>query len=314
MRLFILALVAVLLPIARAGAAAPQVRRQAPGYYRLMLGDIEITALSDGSVALDLDKLLTHIEPGEVRSRLERAHAELPVETSINAFLINTGRQLILIDAGAGEHFGQREGALSANLVAAGYRPEQVDAVLLTHVHGDHSAGLTIRGKPVFPNAQVYLARSEFEYWCSKEEEARAREDRKPSFREGRAALAPYLAAGRVHQFVAPAEVLPGIQAIPAPGHTPGHTMFRVERGGRALVLCGDIIHAAAVQLDDPGVTIRYDVDEDGAARERRKVLPELARRNDLVGAAHVSFPGLGTISENGGRFAWVPVLYRSVP
>jgi glyoxylase-like metal-dependent hydrolase (beta-lactamase superfamily II) len=145
--------------------AVPQIRKQAPGYYRMMLGDFEITTVSDGTVPQDLDRLMTDTTPEEVRALVTRSHESLPLEVSINTFLINTGSTLILIDSGAGEFSGPKSGGrLRANLMASGYRPEQIGAVLLTHIHGDHTGGLTVGGQVAFPNAVVYVNEREGDY------------------------------------------------------------------------------------------------------------------------------------------------------
>ncbi|WP_308419553.1 MBL fold metallo-hydrolase [Chitinimonas koreensis] len=174
-----------------AQAAAPQVKTQS-GFYRMMLGDFEITALSDGTVTLPLDKLLTDTTPERIRSLQARAELGSQVETSINAFLINTGKQLLLVDAGAGRLFGENGGGrLLASLQAAGYRAEDVDAVLLTHVHGDHSGGLTVDGKAVFPNATVYTDQHEAQFWLDPANAAKSAERHRHAFLEASAALAP---------------------------------------------------------------------------------------------------------------------------
>lgn len=122
---------------------APQVKGQAPGYYRMMLGDFEITALSDGMVALPMTKLLTNSTPARLERALARSYLKDLVETSVNGYLINTGPKLVLVDTGAAGLFGPTLGSLLANLKAAGYQPEQVDEVYITHMHPDHVGGLT---------------------------------------------------------------------------------------------------------------------------------------------------------------------------
>ena len=147
-------------------------KTQAPGYYRMMLGQFEITALFDGGMELD-SGLLRNVSREDIDSLLKRAMIDDPkkVPTSTNAYLINTGAKLVLVDAGGGAAFGGVLGHLPKNLVAAGYKPEQVDFVLITHLHDDHFAGLTdAEGKPVYPNAVVYVAKNENDYWFSETE------------------------------------------------------------------------------------------------------------------------------------------------
>lgn len=127
------------------------VKTQAPGYYRMMLGDFEITALSDGTADLPMDKVMIGTTPAKVLAALAKAYLKSPVETSVNCYLVNTGTKLVLIDAGAGKLFGPTLGKLLGNLKAAGYKPEQVDEIYITHMHPDHVGGLALDGKSSSP-------------------------------------------------------------------------------------------------------------------------------------------------------------------
>ncbi len=295
-----------------AQASAPQVKTQAPGYYRHLLGDFEITVLSDGTVPQEVDKLL-HAPPAKVQSLLSAGYLTSPVETSINAYLINTGSALYLVDTGAGELFGPAGGHLVTALRAAGYQPEQIDAVLLTHIHGDHSGGLMMAGKQVFPNAVVYAHKREAAYWLDEANEAKAVEGHKPFFPHARASLSAYVAAHRLKTFEGNAEILPGIRTQETPGHTPGHSFYVAESRGQKMAFWGDIMHVAAVQFADPSVTIQYDVDAKAAAAQRAKAYADAARQGYTVAVDHVSFPGLGRLKAQGKGYTWVPVNY-SIP
>ena len=201
--------------------------------------------------------------------------------------------------------------ARAATLAAAGYRPDQIDAVLLTHVHGDHSGGLARGGARAFPNAQLYFAKAELDYWMSDAERARAKPSHQKMFAEGRAALAPYIAAGCIHTFTGRTTLFPGITAIPAPGHTPGHSFYELENDGRRLLVIGDTIHAAEIQLADPSVTVDYDVAPAAAAVQRKAILAQLAQSHELAAGDHLSFPGLGHMVRSGSGFAFVPLPYE---
>ena len=142
-------------PVSMAVAAAPQLKTSAPGYYRMMLGDFEVTALSDGTVDLHMEQLLTNITAAKIRSALAKAYLKDPVEASVNAYLINTGSKLVLIDAGSGTLFGPTVGKLMTSLKASGYQPEQVDEIYITHMHADHVGGLIVGSQIAFPNAIV---------------------------------------------------------------------------------------------------------------------------------------------------------------
>lgn len=286
-------------------------KQQAPAFYRTQLGDFEITALSDGTVKLPLDQMMANISPAEVRTLLHAGFETLPTETSINAFLINTGNKLLLVDAGAGALFGQSGGHLLDNLKAAGYKPEDIDAVLLTHLHGDHSGGLTVNGKRMFPNAVVYLDKADRDYRFDPEAERRAPADQKSMFAQSRTDLEPYEAVGKVVLFRAGAEVFPGVKTVAAHGHTPGHTLFQVESKGQKIIFFGDLVHAAAVQFPRPEATISFDADSREAASDRVAMFRTLSADRTLIGAAHISFPGLGYVMEvKEGGYRWLPLPY----
>jgi glyoxylase-like metal-dependent hydrolase (beta-lactamase superfamily II) len=281
---------------------------QAPGFYRLQLGDFRVTVISDGIAPRDLPNIMS--SPEEVRQVLEDSHETSPIALSINCFLVETGDKTVLIDTGAGELFGKTSGKAVANLRASGHRPEDVDAILLTHIHGDHSGGLSIGGRPVFPNAVVYVDRRDADYWLSPAAEAAAPANRKTIFKQSHQTIDPYVGAGRLRVFDGETTLFPGIRSIPEYGHTPGHSGYRIESGGHRLLLWGDIIHAAEVQFRDPTVTIDYDVDPEAAIQSRLRALGDAAQSGTLVGGAHLSYPGLGHVRSELTEFSWIPLPY----
>lgn len=303
---------AALLPPS-AHAAAPQQRVQAPGWHRTMVGTAEVTALSDGTVTIPLDRLLTHTTPAHVADRLARSHLGTQVETSINAFLVNTGMHLVLVDTGAGALFGPGAGHLQDSIRAAGYRPEDIDAVFVTHIHGDHSGGLAASGHMLFPNATIHVNRRDAEYWLDAANKATAAPDQRHGLDQAAAQFAPYLAAGRVKPFDGATELLPGLSSAPATGHTPGHTVYVLTSAGRQLHFWGDLLHAQDVQFAEPGVTIRFDVDSRAAAARRKAVFADAAARGYLVAAAHIGFPGIGHVRAQGGAYEWLPLRYSAL-
>jgi glyoxylase-like metal-dependent hydrolase (beta-lactamase superfamily II) len=301
----------LLLPLS-AHAAAPMVKTQAPGFYRLMLGDFEITALSDGTVKLPMDKLLHHAAPGEVQKDLANAFLGTPVETSVNAFLVNTGAKLVLIDTGAAGLFGPTLGQLVTNLKAAGYTPDQVDEVYITHMHADHVGGLSRDGQRVFVNATVRADQHDAGYWLSPAHMADAPPDAQGGFKNAMASFKPYIDAGKFKPFDGATELVPGIRVEPTPGHTPGHSSFVVESQGQRLYVVGDLIHVGAVQFSDPAVTIQFDSNEPMAATERKKIFDTVSRQGALIAAAHLAFPGLGHLRQSGNGYNWVPLNYSA--
>ena len=293
-------------------AAAPMATTQAPGFYRTMVGDFEVTVVSDGTVDLPMDKLL-HAPKAKIDGALSRNFLSAPVETSVNAFLINTGSKLVLVDAGAGNLFGPTLGKLLASIKAAGYQPEQVDEILITHMHPDHVGGLNTGDKPAFPNAVVRADQHDADYWLSKTQMEAAPADKKGYFQGAQGALGLYASAGKLQPFSGGTQLLPGLRATSSYGHTPGHTSYIVESRGQKLVLLGDLMHAKFIQFDDPSVTIAFDSDTKAALASRKAAFAEAAKGGYLIAAAHLPFPGMGHLRSSGKGYEFVPVNY-SVP
>ncbi len=297
-----------------AHAQVPMAKGQAPGWYRMTLGSFQVTALSDGTVVLPVDKLLTNTTPAQVESLLARSYLKAPLETSVNGYLIHTGSKLVLIDTGAAGLFGPTLGKLLSNLKAAGYQPEQVDEIYITHMHPDHVGGLMADGKMAFPNAVVRADLREGQMWLSQENLDKAPADAKGFFQGAMASLNPYVAAGKLKPFDGETELVPGIRAIQARGHTPGHTIYAVESQGNKLVVWGDLMHVAAVQFAMPATTIAFDVDPKAAAPQRKKQYADAASKGYFVAVAHISFPGIGKLRRDGKGYEWLPANYTSAP
>lgn len=306
----LMALALVFTPIRPSWASAPMAGKAAPGYRSIMLGDFQITALSDGTVKLPVDKLLMGTTPAHVDKVLAAHFESSPLETSVNAYLVNTGRQLILIDTGAGKLFGPTLGKLVDNLKASGYRPDQVDDILITHMHPDHEGGLSRDGKRVFPNATVWVNRKDADYWLDRARMKRAAKADQGFFKGAMVSFQPYIRAHRLRMFTGNARIVPGIQARPEPGHTPGHTGYLVQSDGHTLLVWGDIIHVQAVQFAQPRVTIHFDTAPAQARSTRLRLLSDAAARGYLVAGAHLAFPGLGHVRRSGKAYAWIPVNY----
>jgi glyoxylase-like metal-dependent hydrolase (beta-lactamase superfamily II) len=296
--------------LAAAHAAAPMPKAQAPGYYRMMLGDFEITALFDGAIPLQPTKLLTNTTPAQVSKLLARAYERDPLPTSVNAYLVNTGAKLVLIDAGTGTLFGPALGGIVTNLKAAGYQPEQVDEIYITHMHVDHIGGLAVDGKAVFANAVVRVDRRDAEYWLAPANAEKAPAEMKDFFKGAVASVQPYVDAGRLKTFDGDTALVDGVRAVATHGHTPGHSVYVVESKGQKLVLWGDLMHVAAVQFIIPDITIAFDVDPKAAAVQRKKAYAQAAREGHLVAGAHLAFPGLGHLRAEGKGYVFVPVDY----
>jgi glyoxylase-like metal-dependent hydrolase (beta-lactamase superfamily II) len=181
-------------------------------------------------------------------------------------------------------------------------------------MHGDHIGGVASKGARVFPNAVLRLDKRDADYWLSEANMAAAPEQMKDFFKGAMLSVKPYADAGKFKTFEGSTELVPGVRAISAYGHTPGHTIYTIESKGDKLVLWGDLMHVAAVQFEDPGVTIQFDSDSDAARKQRQQAYEDAARNGWMVGAAHLSFPGLGHLrSDNGKGYVFVPVNYSSL-
>lgn len=291
-------------------AAGPQLKGQAPGWYRLQLGDFEITALNDGTLDLPVDKLLQQPAPNTLKA-LQHAYLGVPLETSVNAYLINTGSKIVLVDTGASGLFGPTLGRMLANLKASGYAPEQVDEIVITHMHGDHIGGTAADGKAVFPNATLRLDKRDSDFWLSPEQIAKGGDGAKAIAANVKA----YADAGRFKPFEgspAGVEIVPGVKAYPAYGHTPGHSNYVAESKGQKMMFWGDLMHVAAVQFPDPAVTMSFDTDPRAARPARESAYAAAAKDGYYVAVTHVSFPGIGKLRVDGKGYDWLPVNYSA--
>ena len=288
----------------------PTSKPQAPGFYRATLGLFEVTALSDGAAPRHLDQILS--KPDIAVAEYAADHEAEPVNLSINAYLINTGAHLVLIDTGAGELFGATSGMLITNLEAAGYRPEQIDTILLTHIHADHSGGLSIGGVKQFPKATVYVDEHDLEFFVTRKDDPDESQALRTSIKQSRATVGPYLETKQISVIKQNEEIVPGITSRSQPGHTPGHTAFLVQSEGHEFLVWGDIIHSAEVQFEHPEVTVQYDVNPGQAAQTRLQQLQFVAEKGLLVGSEHISFPGLGHIRKVDSGYGWMPIPYSA--
>lgn len=296
-----------------AGALAQ--KTQVPGYYRMALGNIEVTALFDGATQLD-PKLLKNTSAQEVAKLHARMFVKGPtLQIAVNAYLINSGGKLVLVDAGAAKVLGPKLGQIVTNLKAAGHTPEQVNVVLLTHLHGDHVAGLVdAEGKAVFANAQIWSAKADNDFWLSEEIAAKAPKEFQPFFKMARDAAAPYLKTGQWKTYATDQELLPGIASVAANGHTPGHSGYLVGTGEDRLLIWGDIVHNHAVQFARPQVAIEYDNDPKAAVATRKAIFAKAAREKLLVAGMHLPFPGIGHVRKEASGYSWVPIDFAPLP
>lgn len=257
------------------------------------VGDFTITAVSDGYLHASFD-FLANIDPAEASRMQENAGITDHTSIHINCYLVRGGGRTILIDAGAGG-FKQWGGRLTANLLLAGIHPSEIDAILLTHAHPDHVGGvMNASGEAVFPNAELVAHHREVAFWEDDGNLSRAPERALGNFLVARQAFDGY--RDRLRTFDA-GEVLPGMTAVPLPGHTAGHTGYRLESGGQNLLVWGDIVHFPEIQIPRPDVSIAFDQDAHLAAETRTRLLDIASSENLLIAGMHLGESAFGHIA-----------------
>ena len=267
------------------------------------IGEFTVTAVSDGVLYSNHDVILGVDKDDS--ARLTGVPYGQPLPLDVNSFLIRHRGKLILSDAGTGQALQPVQknlGKLPGNLRAIGVDPAAIDIIMLTHLHSDHSMGLLDeQGKPVFAKAELMIHEVEAAFWLDRTLQPNDPERIVGNSNKQRAVTAPY--RDRIRR-IKDGEVLPGITAMMRPGHTPGHTNWLIQSGGERLLIWGDIVHLAAVQLARPEARLIYDVDSDMAAATRQKVLDWAADERLTVAGAHLGFPGYGIVKRSGDRFA----------
>ncbi|MBO0763316.1 MAG: MBL fold metallo-hydrolase [Hyphomicrobiaceae bacterium] len=288
---------------------APQ--QQVPGVYHHRVGDIVVTAISDGFLDGSLD-VLRNISQDEARHILTDNFRPAR-RTAVNAFLVYSAGRLALIETGSGNYLQPTAGKVLGNLKAAGVDPATIEAVLLTHMHPDHSAGLTdmATGKRNYPNAELVMHEREPAHWFDDARMAEASDrEKKLYFQAGREQVAAYKDRWRL--FRGEGEVFAGITAIPRPGHTPGHTTYMVSSGNAQLLIWGDTVHVPEVQTARPEVCMEFDTDQEAAAASRRKVFDMVATDRLAVTGMHLHFPGFAHLVRSGTGYRLIPAAWET--
>ena len=259
--------------------------------FMYKLENIEVHLLSEGQQTGNTGILI-----GATPEMIKKAIPEGSFTSATNAFLVKIPGKNILIDTGFGRN-------LFDNLKTIGLSAEQIDAVLITHMHGDHIGGLIKEGKATFPNAALYIAKLEHDYWTSNEEMNKVPENRRGGFESAKNVVNAY--KERLHLFT-PDELgkettvlFPGVQGIENYGHTPGHTVFMIGTGDQKMLIWGDMTHVLPVQMMFPELAVTYDVNPEQAVISRKKMLEYVEKKNIPVAGMHIEFPGMGKIKAN---------------
>ena len=292
----------------RARAATPsKIGSQIAGAYRFWVGEIEVTALLDGYLSIPTD-FVSGYEAQAAEEATKRAYKPFDPEQialPINGYVVNTGKNLVLIDAGAPKAAGPETGGLTANLLAAGINPDDIDTLLFTHLHIDHvGALLDEAGNKAFKNAVLTSSETEWNFTHDDAVYAALSEGFQPFFDASRQLIKPY-AADRV-MFNEESEILPGITAIPLPGHTPGHTGFALQSEGESMLIWGDVIHVTGLQFAHPEWGIVFDADPEQAIATRRSMLDRASADRMAVAGMHIDFPGLGYIEREKDAYRYI--------
>jgi glyoxylase-like metal-dependent hydrolase (beta-lactamase superfamily II) len=295
-------------------ARAPMANAQAPSFYRFKLGAFELTVVSDGPLHMGPPngKVFADLSAEDMAKVL--ADNFLPtdnVSMEQNALVVNTGNQLVLIDTGMGafKMMGNDSGRLVTNLKAAGIDPANVDAVLLTHAHADHCFGLLkADGAREFPNAQVYVTQADYDFWT---DEAKVSH---PEIGQFVAATRKHLMPNRERiQFIKSGqEVVTGIEAIAAPGHTVGHVAFMITSQGQSICNTGDIAHHHIISVETPRKAFAYDTDGQQGVASRLKAFDMLAALRVPLVSYHFPWPGVGYIARQGEAYRYFPAPMRT--
>ena len=285
--------------------------RQAPGFYRYKVGDIEVTAINDGFAQRPLEGFVRNAELSQVQQAMQEAFLPgnaLPI--TFNTLVLNNGGRLALIDTGNGDMGAPTSGRWMANFRAAGFDPAQVNTVVISHFHGDHINGLRLKdGTAVFPNAEVMVPAAEWTFWMDDARMNQAPEGMKGAFQGVRRVFGPI--ANNVKRYEMDKEVVPGLTAVAAPGHTPGHTAYMLSSGNGKLMIMSDTTNHPALFVRNPDWSAVFDMDADQARATRRRMLDMAASERAQVAFYHAPFPGTGHIAKDGNGFRFVPVQWN---
>lgn len=300
--------------VGTAEAAAPITNMRAADWYRFRIGEFEATVLQDGPLALGEPSGGFPAHPKDDLTALLQSNF-LPTNALTldqNCLLLNTGRKLILFDNGVGvtRPFGLGTGLLLGNLRASGVLPEQVDALVISHAHIDHCWGIIgADGKPNFPNAQVFISKTDFDYWT--DESRQSASGFVGDFVKGaRRNLLPV--RDRITFVEDGKEVMPGVVAMSAPGHTLGHMVYAIQSGNNRAMFVGDLAHHHVIMLRRPLIEFSFDTDPKMSAQSRKRILGVLAKERMPLVAYHFPFPGVGHVAAEGDGFGWYAAPWGS--
>jgi glyoxylase-like metal-dependent hydrolase (beta-lactamase superfamily II) len=301
------ALIAARVPLAR--ASAPMLGAAAPTFRRFKLGGFEITSIADSSVVLDGPRpIFGEDQSDDAVHQLMQAN-NLPtgkIRIEFTPVIVNTGSRLVLFDSGNAAEGGFAPGTMPGPLLDAGYSPDQIDIVVISHFHPDHIGGLMAGGAPAYPNARYVMGEAENNFWTHP--------DRMSGATEGVARMtrANVVPLAEKTTFIKPGDtVTSGITALEAFGHTPGHMAWHVESDGRQFVFFADTANHYVASLQRPDWHVSFDMDKENAVASRHRVLGMLAADGIAAAGYHMPFPSVGHVEAIAGGYRWVPITYQ---
>ncbi len=281
---------------------------QVPGIYHRRIGDVVVTAISDGYVDASYE-MMREITPADAEKILQGAFRPAPPRISVNCFVIHSAGRVGIIDTGCGVSMGDKLGLLPKHLELAGVDIGMIDTVILTHMHPDHSNGMTsVNGGASFPNAELVVSETDVKHWHDDSAMSIASQrHRERYFMGARNQIKPYMNRRRDTK----GDVFPGVIAVPLPGHTPGHTGYMIASGGKSLLIWGDIVHIPDIQVRRPEVHVEPDSDHAAAVATRRRTFDMVAIDRLLVAGMHMHFPGFLNLTGNAQQgYQLVPEMW----
>ena len=288
-------------------AAAPMLGVMRPNIYRFKLGSFEVTNILDGFIQPpSLHPTYGANQPIEAVQALARANGiPMNFENPYVSTLVNTGKELVLFDTGNGKGRQPTTGNQRELIASAGYQPEQIDVVVITHGHPDHIGGLLHDGKPAYPNARIVFGEVEFDFW----KRGVVRDARKANLEQFNKVAVPFAEKAT---FLKPdGEVVGGIRAVNAFGHSPGMLAYHVESGGQRLLIWADVANHYVVAIQQPDWEVGFDDNKEMAAATRRRIFDMVSTDKILVAGFHMPFPSIGHVEKTGTSYRWAPATYQ---
>ncbi|MEM8949375.1 MAG: MBL fold metallo-hydrolase [Pseudomonadota bacterium] len=294
---------------APARAAAPLLGPERPSYYRFDLGDFEVTTLLDGGIQLEGPHPIfgQNVEAADVQA-LAEANFLPPDQMAISftPVVVNTGEQVIMFDSGNGAGRRPDAGRIAELLESAGFIADEIDIVVLTHFHPDHIGGLMEDGAPLFPNASYVANEAEYDFWSAEDKLTGGTE------RVAKLTQSNVVPLAEKMSFIKDGgDVVSGVTAVDASGHTPGHTCFHLESAGERLMITADTANHYVVSLQRPDWHVRFDMDKDAAIAARKKIFGMIAADRIPFSGYHMPFPAVGYVEAIDGGFRYVPASYQ---